>query len=226
MADPLVSVVIPVRNAAAYIGDAIASVLAQGHRPLEVIVVDDGSTDESVSVARAAFPDVKVVAPQATGIGAARNRGVEAAQGELIGFLDADDLWTEDKLAAQLRLFEAGAEIAGGKVRNFKSPELSAGELAEIEIVDGEHDVPIAGAVMLTRQAWQRVGPFSETLRAAEMLDWTLRYRRAGIRIAMVDSVILLRRLHLNNTTRQDPGRLSDYAHVLKQELDRRRGLA
>ena len=81
-------------------------------------------------------------------------------------------------------------------MRNFISPDLSAAEASEIAMVEGDHDAPVAGALMITSDAWERVGPFSETLRAAEMLEWTLRYRRAGIEMATVEQAVLLRRLH------------------------------
>ena len=108
-----VSVVIPAYQPGTLLVRALESVQAQTRPPEEVIVVDDGCTDGSVDRARAAFPAARFIALDANlGVSVARNRGVEAAQGALIAFLDADDTWREDKLLRQLQAMErAGAEV-------------------------------------------------------------------------------------------------------------------
>src|SRR4051812_49232056 len=99
-ATPRVSTVIPCFNGAAYLGDALASVLSQDFTDVEAIVCDDGSTDGSRDVARGLGARVRVVAQDHRGAAAARNLGVSHARGELLAFLDADDLWTPGRLAA------------------------------------------------------------------------------------------------------------------------------
>src|SRR5690349_2600271 len=101
MSAPLVSVVIPVFDGEAYLAAAIESALAKTYARVEVIVVDDGSTDGSASVA--ARYDVRLVRQSNRGVSAACNAGVEAARGELIAFLDADDLWPPERLEIQAR---------------------------------------------------------------------------------------------------------------------------
>ena len=101
-----VSAIIPAYNARDYLAEAIGSVLWQRHRPVEIIVVDDGSTDGTSEVA-ASFPEVRLVRQPNGGPAATRNRGLSLAEGRIIAFLDADDLWTDDKLAVQLPHFEA-----------------------------------------------------------------------------------------------------------------------
>ena len=101
-----VSVVIPVYNAARFLADAIRSVQAQRHPRIEIIVVDDGSTDGSGEVARS-FAGVRCLRQANGGIAAARNAGVHEARGNLLAFLDADDLWTPGKLALQLDVLRA-----------------------------------------------------------------------------------------------------------------------
>lgn len=104
---PLVSVIIPVYNYERFLAEAIESVLSQTYRELEVIVVDDGSTDRSGEVARSfAGKGVSYCHQVHAGIGPARNKGVELARGDFLAFLDADDRWPEEKLERQLRAFE------------------------------------------------------------------------------------------------------------------------
>jgi glycosyltransferase involved in cell wall biosynthesis len=103
----LVSVIIPLYNGASFLGGAIENVLAQNYQPLEIIVVDDGSTDASTEIA-AAYPNgVRYVYQTNAGPAAARNRGIKLAQGPLIAFLDVDDLWSEHKLARQTAYLRA-----------------------------------------------------------------------------------------------------------------------
>src|SRR3954453_22774254 len=92
-----VSVIVPVYNGAAYLPEAIGSALAQTVRPLEIVVVDDGSTDDSGRIAQQ-YELVRYVWQANAGISAARNRGIEAAQGDVLALLDADDVWLPDKL--------------------------------------------------------------------------------------------------------------------------------
>jgi glycosyltransferase involved in cell wall biosynthesis len=100
--NPLVSVVIPCYNAAKTLAATLESVLAQSYRPIEVIVVDDGSSDESAAIARSFAPRVTVVVQKNGGPASARNEGIRRCRGEYIAFLDADDLWLPDKLAVQV----------------------------------------------------------------------------------------------------------------------------
>src|SRR6185503_10895386 len=98
---PLVSVIIPVYNGARYLRAALESVFAQTYRPFEVIVVDDGSIDDSGVIAQS-FPDVSYMRQENQGVAAARNHGIEAARGDFFAFLDQDDLWTPEKLKLQI----------------------------------------------------------------------------------------------------------------------------
>jgi len=108
---PTVSVVIPVWNAARYLSETLRSVLRQTRPAEEIVVVDDGSTDESAAVAEEFGARVRVLRQENRGESAARNRGIEAAQGDWIAFLDADDLWHPDKLARQLAAVRADPAV-------------------------------------------------------------------------------------------------------------------
>ncbi len=127
MTPRLISCVIPVFNGERYLGEALESVLAQSYQPLEVIVVDDGSTDGTAEVARRYGERVRYVWQPNAGETAARNLGLTAAQGEFIAFLDADDVWHSEKLERQIARFQERPEIdlCFTQIQHFWMPELT-----------------------------------------------------------------------------------------------------
>jgi glycosyltransferase involved in cell wall biosynthesis len=222
------SVMIGAYDAAPYLGEAIESVLAQDYEPIELIVVDDGSTDGTAEVARS-FPQVKVIQQENGGNGAARNRAVEHASGELYAFLDADDRFTPGKLSMQKAALDAdpGLDMVFGHVREFFSPELDAETRASLRPPAAEPMPWTAPNLMLVRRgSFERVGPFSESLRVGVTVDWCARAVDAGLKSMMPPDVVLERRLHLTNNGIRERESKSQYAHVLKAALDRRRALA
>jgi len=108
--NPLVSVIIPVYNGGRYLRAALESVFAQTYRPFEVIVVDDGSADDSGVIAQS-FPEVRYIYQTNQGVAAARNNGLEAARGEYFAFLDQDDLWAPEKLKLQVEYLLSHPEV-------------------------------------------------------------------------------------------------------------------
>jgi len=222
-----VSVVLPVYNRAAYVGETIASVLAQTLPPDELIVVDDGSTDESIAVVESfARPCLHVIRQENAGIGAARNRGLEAATGELIAFIDSDDVWERDKLELQVRAMGERDEVqlVFGHLVEFLSPD-RADELAGSLRVGTD---PVPGLMAITllarRIAVERIGPFDEELRVGEFVEWMARAHDLGLASLMLPQIVARRRIHGGNTvlTRSN----ADYLRAIKSTLDRRRRAA
>ena len=158
--NPLVSVMIGAYNAAPYLGEAIESALGQDYEPIELIVVDDGSTDGTADVARS-FAQTKLIQQENGGNGAARNRAVENASGELYAFLDADDRFTPGKLRLQKGALDAdpGLDMVFGHVREFFSPELDEETRASLRPPAAEPMPWTAPNLMLVRrESFQRVG--------------------------------------------------------------------
>jgi glycosyltransferase involved in cell wall biosynthesis len=227
MNGPLVSVVVPAFNAVRFLPEALASIVRQGYEPLEIVVVDDGSSDGTGEVARASRARPVVIEQPNRGPAAARNRGIAAAKGELIAFLDADDLWPDGKLALQVpRLMEdASLDVVLGQIRyealddrtldgiRFDAPE---GVLTNVNL----------GAGVFRRNVFDRVGLFDESLRFSEDQDWFLRARELDAGIAVLGEVTLRYRLHAGNMTRGKSGRELALTSVLKRSLDRRRAAA
>jgi len=220
---------IGVYNAAPYLAEAIDSVRAQTHEPIELIVVDDGSTDGSGAIARS-YGEVLLYERQPNrGNGAARNRAVERSSGDLFAFLDADDRFLPDKLERQRRTLERQPEIdmVFGYVREFVSPELTAEERMSIRSPAARPAPWTAPNLMLIRrESFLRVGPFDETLKVGVTVDWYARALEAGLRSAMLPDVVLERRLHLSNNGLRERDARHQYLQVLKSSLDRRRTAA
>jgi glycosyltransferase involved in cell wall biosynthesis len=224
-ADPLISVIIPVYNGERYLAEAIASVLAQTYPPGEIIVLDDGSTDGSAKLVERYSPAVHYYWQPNSGAGAARNRGVELAHGNFLAFLDADDLWIEDKLARQCSAFTSDPtlEVVFGHVQQFYSPELDEETKRHItipiETMRGFH----VGAMLIKRETFFRVGLFKTDLQLAELVDWHARAMELGLRSLMLPDVVMKRRIHQTNQGIRQRAARRDYVRVLKASLDRRR---
>lgn len=220
-----VSVVIPVHNAAPYIGEALASVYTQDVGPLEVIVIDDGSSDGSLAVAEAGFPAIRAIRQEQAGIGAARNRGIEAARGEYLAFLDADDLWTADRLRLLRTALasQPGPAMAFGHVRHFLCPSLPEEVRRRLHCPDELAPGFSAAAMLVRRDTFLTVGAFDEVLRVGEFIEWLARARDQGLAEVLIDEVVLERRVHQTNSTLQRRQFFGDYARLLKRTLDRRR---
>ena len=225
---PLVSVMIGVFNGAPYLAEAIESVFAQTYRPLELIVVDDGSTDGSGDVARSYGDSLLYVYQENAGNGAARNRAVGLASGQLFAFLDADDRFVADKLDRQWVALEADEEldVVFGHVREFVSPELTDEQRESIRPPAQPAPWSAPTLMLIRREAFFEVGPFAESLKVGVTVDWYARAVEAGLRSRMLPEIVLERRLHLANNGLRERDSRFQYLHVLKAALDRRRALA
>ena len=226
--NPLISVMIGAYNAAPYLGEAIESVFAQDYEPIELIVVDDGSTDGTADVARG-FAEVHVIQQENGGNGAARNRAVENASGELYAFLDADDRFTPGKLTLQKAELDAdpGLDIVFGHVREFLSPELDEDTRAGLRPPAPEPMPWTAPNLMLVRRAsFERVGPFTTAVRVGVTVDWFARAAEAGLRYSILPDVVLERRLHTQNNGLRESASRSQYLEVIRQAMERRRAAA
>lgn len=225
---PTISVVIPCFNAARYVAEAIHSVRRQQNASRvigELILVDDGCTDDSVAVARAIDPGLRVISQANRGISAARNAGVLAAGGEYIAFLDADDVWTDGSLAARIELLQSRHDLAGvaGAIEQFVSPDVPPEERAAIRLPPVLMPGRLAGALLLRRDLFSSVGLFSSQFEVGETIDWVARVETAGHRIGFVTQVVMRRRVHRNNSVQKSQRLKADYLQVLRATIQARR---
>jgi glycosyltransferase involved in cell wall biosynthesis len=225
---PLISVMIGVYNAAPYLAEAIDSVFAQGYRPLELIVVDDGSDDGSAEVAKGYGDALTYVYQERQGNGAARNRAVELARGEFFAFLDADDRFVAEKLERQMTALEADPELdmVFGHVSEFVSPELPDDVKACIRQPVQQAPWAAPNLMLIRRDSFSRAGPFSTTLRVGVTVDWYARAVEQGLKYLVLPELVLERRLHAANNGIRERDSRAQYIHVLKAAMDRRRSLA
>ena len=227
MNDDRVSCIVPVYNGEAYVGETLASILAQTQPPLEVIVVDDGSTDGTPERTRSFGTAVRCVRQENAGPAAARNRGVAEARGDLLAFLDADDLWHPEKLSRQAAALTADPELAYTTclIQNFLVPELA---LEAAAWADHPRGAPVPGystsCLLVRREVMAKIGPLDPSLEHGDAADWFLRARAAGLKERMLPEVLTYRRMHGQNRSRvfADTSR-DEFLHLLKRSLDRRR---
>jgi glycosyltransferase involved in cell wall biosynthesis len=223
----LVSCIVAAFNSAAHVSEAIDSILAQRHRPIEIIVVDGGSTDGTQAVVSAFGDPVRLVALPNAGPTQARNKGIAEAKGNFLAFLDADDRWHPEKLTFQMARFASRPELDAcvGLVQNDYAPGMEA----ERDLFrDHWRSRPVPGfvtATLLVKQAFlERVGHLREDLWCADSADWFLRARAAGGTIEMLPDVLVFHRVHSSNLSRRQIGRSrEEFLDLLKAKLDRDR---
>jgi glycosyltransferase involved in cell wall biosynthesis len=224
---PFVSCIIPVFNGEAHLGEAIDSVLSQDHRALELIVVDDGSTDASADIARSRGDAVRYVLQSNAGPSSARNVGVQLARGPLIAFLDADDRWLPGKLSKQVALLTERADLHGCLAHGRLFWDGDGAIAAEALAWPPERMIDTGGLMGSTmvarRRVFETVGAFDPALPHAGLPDWFAHAREHGVVMETIAEVLVERRMHAGNFSRQRAVRDEEYVRLLKKALDRKR---
>jgi glycosyltransferase involved in cell wall biosynthesis len=226
-ATPRVSVMIPAFDAESYLGEALDSVFAQSLPAFEVIVVDDGSRDRTVEVARSYGERIRLISQERGGNGAARNAAVAVASGDFYAFLDADDRFRPDKLERQMQALDTDPELdmVFGQVQEFISPELPEEVKAKIRPPAAPQPWAAPNLMLIRRAAFDRVGRFATHLRVGVTVDWYARATEVPLRSLVLPEVVLERRLHTQNNGIREQDAQAQYIQVLKASIDRRRRL-
>src|SRR5436190_14550356 len=188
-----ISVIIPAFNAARTIEQTIASVLEQKRPPDEILLVDDGSTDDTGSRAARLSPCIRVLGQANLGPPAATNRGIREAAGTHLAFIDADDLWSPDKLARQEAAFAAEPELDAvfGHMRSFVCPSATADERRHWHIPGEPQPGWMLGTLLVKQTAVDRVGLLDERFRIGAAIEWLARIRDGDLRLRMLDAVMM-----------------------------------
>ncbi len=224
---PLVSCIVPVFNGERYLAEALDSILAQTYRPVDLIVVDDGSTDGTAQVAAGYGERITYLYQENSGPAAARNKGIDAAQGEFVAFLDADDVWHEEKLARQMVRFDARRElgVCSAYQKNFWSPELEHHRSGSPDT--GLDGVPpgVFSSAVVRRSLFDEIGFFDPTLKHRDDMEWLSRAADEGVVSETILDVLVFRRIHgANRSSNRGAADKEEILSVLKSKLDRRRG--
>jgi glycosyltransferase involved in cell wall biosynthesis len=231
-ARPSVSVVIPVYNAAATIARALDSVLAQTYAPLvEIIIVDDGSTDDTAQVVRTAYPMVTLLPQENRGNAGARNRGVAAATGEIITFLDADDEWLPGKLATQIPQLQRLPDLSlltcecrwMGAPRGTRPPVPKPSGVSEIPFRDlfaRRRLSACCSGWVLARETFAAVGGMDGQLRRSCDWEFLLRLAAQGGSVCSLGEA-LYNYYWTENSVSRAPEAIVDYARIAVEVLAR-----
>jgi glycosyltransferase involved in cell wall biosynthesis len=219
---PLVSVIIPVFNGGRFIGEAIKSARTQDHRAIEIIVSDDGSTDDSAQAAERSGADLIVSGPN-EGPAAARNRALVVAKGSYLAFLDADDVMKPSKISRQLTLLDSRASL-GLVLTGFETLVEEGAELPTLIRMQEQQKQGAGFAAMsaLVRpEVFDRVGTFDVGYKVGSDTQWLWRVRQAGIEIGTIDEPLFIRRVHGANVTYQDTQVRGGLLRAAREHLNR-----
>lgn len=218
MSSPTISVIMPAFNAEAFLAEAIDSVLAQTYRISEIIVYNDGSTDGTQAIIDS-YGDRLVNPPTlpgpARGVAFGRNQGLRAATGDLLAFLDADDLWLPQKIELQVAAWQAHPQPCAifGQMQEFDA-QGSRGDYQKCALL-------IVG--LIPRTLALQAGTFDESLALGDYADWLVRLQALGLSMVYLDKPLARRRLHENNLGSRQKNRRKDYLEVVRRKLQRER---
>jgi len=220
-----ISTIVTVFNYERFVGEAIESVLTQTRKVDEVIVVNDGSTDGTAAVLAAFEKHINIINQPNSGEPAALNAALSIATGDVLTFLDADDLWNVDKTKTQCEILthHPSVEAVFGMVQQFVSEDSLQGSGTARPCRPPQPGVSKI-TMMIRRASFERVGAFNEAVRHAEFVEWYTRAVTASLRTTMLDRVVAMRRIHDRNkgiVNRREQSR--DTLYSLKQMLSRRR---
>lgn len=220
---PYISVVIPVYNAEKHLEEAIQSILSQKYPEVEIILVNDGSEDNSAEIINKYVQNhhnIISIYQVNSGPSAARNKGIKLAKGNFITFLDSDDYWPETCIQAQIQYLNRNpnSKIVWGKTQFFR-----INNSKDVETIGMPLHFLNVGSAIFHRTLFDLVGLFDESLSFSEDLDWFSRAREAGVKIVKHPETVLFYRSHEANMTKSKGVQDLNLMKVLKKSLDRRR---
>jgi len=195
---PEVSVIVATKNSARYLDEALASITEQPLTAIELIVVDAGSNDGSVDIARKF--GARVIAQSTGRLAAAWNLGIAEARAPIIGFLDSDDRWVAQTLRARLDSLSADrSAVSVGRVRLFLEPGYSIPPGLNPATIGPEFQAPIPGTMLVSRPILDRIGRFDDAFLIASDVDWVGRALAQGVEMLPFDGLVLEKRIHAAN---------------------------
>jgi glycosyltransferase involved in cell wall biosynthesis len=220
----LVSVIIPVYNGEAFLARALKSAFEQDYAALEVIVVDDGSTDATARITKG-WPEARYFYQSNQGHGAAKNTGIEKSRGEFLAFLDADDWWAPNKLRLQIDFLDAHPQ-AGYVISHMKTmlePGVEAFPGLRPELLQQDSPAFLPSALLVRRTIMSTVGMFDPSFKHGNDSDWFFRAQDMGIPRMILPDVLLFRSIHGKNESNQIKEMREDMFRLIRASLQRKR---
>lgn len=225
MKNPLVSVIMPVFNGEKYIRESIESVLSQDYSPIELIVINDGSTDGTSQILASLGMYFTYLVQENKGTAATRNRGVDKSKGEFIAFIDQDDIWKKGKISLQYDLLSNDKHL--DMVLSHLEFIYTYGKERIRQTSPGSTSQYIPGytpsAMLIRKKSYFKVGYFDQGWLIGEWVDWYLRSLDMGLKILMVPDVLVKKRIHNSNKGYIYINNNKEYVYILKSHLDRKR---
>lgn len=224
---PLVSVIIPVHNGQEYLAAAVESIRKQNYELLEIIIIDDGSTDNTEKIARGLGPDIHFLFQQNAGPASARNTGIVASRGEIIAFLDSDDFWPPDRLTVAIRYLEQHPEVGYllGKQMMFMERGCAVPPWMKAVWLSEPQDASNLGVLTARRVTLDRVGLFNSEYSSGEDTEWLLRANEAGVLMARLPEIVVHRRIHGRNLSVQMiQMRKENLMRITRESIHRKQG--
>ncbi len=223
MDNKLISVIMPVKNGSNYIKEAIEGIKKQNMN-VEIIVVDDGSTDDTSHMAKEL--DCKVIRHEASkGQVIGKNTGLKSACGKYIMFHDHDDVMNEGALLKMYSELNNCKDIYAtmAKVQDFLSPDISEEEKQKTSIRPEPYYGLFTGAVLIKKEAIDKIGLFSENIHTGEIIEWQNKMKENNLEIKKLDFVATNRRVHTSNFGKTNQKKeFMDYASVLRAKLGKK----
>ncbi|MBW2688666.1 MAG: glycosyltransferase family 2 protein [Deltaproteobacteria bacterium] len=220
----MVSVIMPTYNGERYVRQAVESVLQQTYQSVELIVVDDGSSDSTVEKL-APFPKIKLIQQENQGVAHARNTGLQYANGSLLAFIDQDDRWTADKLTRQVAYLQERPELdmVLAHEEMFLEPGSSRPGWLKPEMLSKPHPSFVPGVWLVRENIFSRVGKFDESFRCGSDTDWLSRAKDLGITLETLAEILLHKRIHAENESQQVEICHKEIAQLLRASINRKR---
>lgn len=220
-----ISVIIPFYNSEKYLEEAVNSVLRQNTEIIEILLIDDGSEDNSLKVAEKFLPQVNIFRQHNSGAAAARNYGVNQSKGDIIAFLDADDIWTDHHLEVLVKplLTQNHVEIVFGKIEAFISPELIGQVSVNLDSVNNIEKGYLPQSCIIRKSVFNKIGYMDSTLELGEFIDWFSRAKDSGVNYVSIPEVVTYRRIHKTNQGMLKKAHYRDYLKLLHSSIARKK---
>jgi glycosyltransferase involved in cell wall biosynthesis len=225
---PVVTVILPVKNGARYLAEAIDSVMGQHYQPVELIVVVGPSVDETETIARS-YAQVRTIdEPPGLGIAGARNAGINAAAGEFVGFLSHDDTWDPIKLSRQIDYFNMhpDAECVVTRIRYRYDGVTPLPAAFRAGLLHSEPVGAMPETLLARRSVFDRVGQFAPEYKLGEDIDWFIRAADYGVSTGIIPMPLVIKRVHEGNLSCQPgsgPVFQRDLLAIARQSILRKR---